>query len=138
MFYCKLCVLTREKFKFSIHIDECIVAMDKNGKTQWFKSIMGETRSGLVGAFKHNAQINIIGGISRKGATKLVIYSGNTCADGFKILAREFLLRFIDIYYPRHHRLHMDNAPFHVSTKNLRWMTANRLNHFKRLRRVQI
>jgi hypothetical protein len=51
--------------------------MDKNGKTQWSRKFPYETRLG----FKANTNIlnqsvHIIGGISWRGATKLMIFTG--------------------------------------------------------------
>ena len=56
--YCNLCKTHKELFKFSIFLDECIVAMDKNGKFQWYKKgLKGETRSGLQAKYKHAASV---------------------------------------------------------------------------------
>ena len=129
--YCKLCIISGERFFFSIHIDECTVSMDKNGKTQWFRSFPGETKSGVVGKYKHPATINIIGGISRSGPTKLMVYKGETNSTGFQELADEFLIPFIKEKYPKYHRLHMDNAPFHTSADSLKWLAQKQLNHYK-------
>ena len=104
--------------------------MDKNARCQWYRSgLAGETKSGLKSKYKHNASIHVIGGISRLGRTKLMIYSGKTNTPGFQELAAEFIIPFVNEAYPDYHRLHFDNASFH--TKSLSWFNQNGLNHFK-------
>ena len=50
--------------------------MYKNARTQWFRnSLAGETKSGLRPQYKHAAPIHLIGGISRRGRKKLMIFS---------------------------------------------------------------
>ena len=53
--------------------------MDKNGKTQWHRKFPGETRLGFKGQYKHTQSVHIIGGISRREATKLMIFTGSFC-----------------------------------------------------------
>ena len=51
--------------------------MDKIGKFQWYwRCLSDETRSGLKPIYKYVASIHFVGGISRRGATKLMIFSG--------------------------------------------------------------
>jgi hypothetical protein len=75
--FAKLCIDLGERFDNSIFLDECTVSMDKNGKTQWYRKFPGETRLGFKGQYKHTQSVHIIGGISRRGATKLMIFTGN-------------------------------------------------------------
>ena len=49
------CLNTFERFLYSIFIDECTVALDKNSRTQWYRKVPGETRLGFKGKFKHAA-----------------------------------------------------------------------------------
>lgn len=130
--YCNLCKTHKELFKFSIFLDECIVAMDKNGKFQWYKKgLKGETRSGLQAKYKHAASVNILGGISRRGATKLMIFTGHLNAPGFRYLEDLFIVPFVTEVYPDYHRLHLDNASYHVTDTTVEWLERNDLNHFK-------
>ena len=128
--FCNFCILTGEDFQYSIFIDECTVSMDKNGRFQWYRSgLAGETRSGLKSKYKHAASVHILGGISRSGRTKLMIFSGKLNTQGFQELATEFIIPFVHEVYPEYHRLHLDNASFH--TKSSDWFNQNGLNHFK-------
>ena len=129
--YCNFCLINGERFFFSIHIDECTVAMNKNGRTQWFRKFSDETRSGLQSKYKHTASVHIIGGISRRGATKLIVFTGKNDSDAFQDLAGDFLIPFIIETYPDHHRIQMDNAKFHTSIETVDWLVNNNLNHFK-------
>ena len=127
--FCNFCVLTKETFDYSIFIDECTVSMDKNGRFQWYKKRKNQTKSGLVAKYKHTASIHILGGISRLGKTKLMIFSGKVNTAGFKQLADQFIIPFVNDKYSTYHRLHLDNASFH--TKSAQWFEDNGLNHFK-------
>lgn len=127
--FCNFCRLTREDFEYSIFIDECTVKMDKNGRFQWYKKRKNQTKSGLVAKYKHTASIHVIGGISRRGRTKLIIFSGNTNTAGFKEVASQFISPFVAEKYSTYHRLHLDNASFH--TNSSQWLAQNGLNHFK-------
>jgi transposase len=104
--------------------------MTKKGRFQWHRSgIAGEIRSRLKPKYKHEASIHILSGISRKGPTKLMIFSCKLNTAGFKELAREFIIPFVNDRYAEYHRLHLDNASFH--TKAAPWFVENNLNHFK-------
>ncbi len=74
----------------------------------------GETRLGFKGKFKHAPTVHIIGGISRRGPAKLMIFTGNLNANGVMLLFDEFLVPFVNRYYPHYHQIHMDNAPTHT------------------------
>ena len=97
----------------------------------WYKVIAGETRLGLIGKYKHVASVHVLGGISRKGATQLVIFEGRLDSKKFQRLSRQFLIPFIQLNYPNHHRLHMDNAPAHTSTSTRNFLSHNIINHYK-------
>ena len=85
----------------------------------------------LRSKYKHAASIHILGGISRLGKTRLMIFSGKLNAIGFQQLAEEFLVPFINQFYPEHHCIHMDNASFHTCEDTREWWNLNLLNHFK-------
>ena len=70
--------------------DECTVAIDKNGRTQWFRKCPGETRLEFKGKFKHAHAVHIIGGILRRGKTKLIIFRRNLNAEFLKELFSVF------------------------------------------------
>jgi hypothetical protein len=129
--YASLCLSSHETFNESIFIDESTVQLNKNANRIWYKFIYGETRLGLIGKNKHEPSVHIIGGISRSGPTKLVIFEGKLNARGFQRVSRIFLLPFIAQNYPLHHRLHMDNAPTHSANTTKNFLIQNGVNHFK-------
>ena len=69
--------------------------------------------------------------ISRRGATKLIIYTGRTNSARFQELGDQFLVPFCNQIYPEYHRIHMDSASFHVCPETKVWWDLNGLNHFK-------
>ena len=90
-FFCNFCKISKEVFDYSIFLDKCTVMMNKNARTQWFRnSLAGETKSGLRPKYKHAASIHLKGGISRRGRTKLMIFSGMLNGPGFMELADKF------------------------------------------------
>ena len=57
--------------------------MDKNGKFQRYRrGLSDETPSGLKPEYKHVASIHVVGGISRRGSTNIMIFSGYQNASG--------------------------------------------------------
>ena len=67
LIFCKFCLLSfqDDAFQYSIFLDKCTVMMVKNAPTQWFRDAPGEIR--LVGKYKHETSVHIIGAISRRG-----------------------------------------------------------------------
>ena len=130
-FFAKVILEFEDQFLDSIFIDESTVQMNKNASTIWYKVISGETRLGLIGKYKHAASVHILGGISRKGPTSLVIFQGTLDSKKFQRLAHQFLVPFIRSNYPEHHRLHMDNAPAHTAIKTRVFINENNINHYK-------
>ena len=106
--------------------------MDKNGKFHWFRrGLTGETRSGLQAKYKHTASVHVLGGISRRGATQLMIFTSHFNARGFQYLGNSFIVPFVNQVFPEYHRLHLDNASFHCCATSVEWLQNNNLNHFK-------
>ncbi len=91
----------------------------------------GETRIGLVGKYSHSFKFHVIGGISRSGPTELLLFQGNMNGPGFQHLISRFLVPFINQKFPYSHRLHMDNAPSHISGETVAFLNSNGINWFK-------
>lgn len=129
--FCQLCLTVRMNFDHSIFIDEVTAQMDKNGSMIWFKKDENETRLGLVGRYKHLPRVHVIAGISRRGATQVIIFEGHLDARAFCDILNIFLIPFIHQNYPNFHRLHTDNAPCHSSVRTRAFLDAHNINHFK-------
>ena len=70
-------LLFNDKFMNSIFIDESTVQATKNAHKIWYKPFPDETRLGLISKYAHLESVSVLGGISRKGATPLMIYKSN-------------------------------------------------------------
>ena len=66
-----------DTFMNSIFIDESTVQATKNAHQIWNKPFPNETRLGLISKFAHLESVNVIKGISRRGATPLIIFKSN-------------------------------------------------------------
>jgi hypothetical protein len=66
----------RDKFTDSIFIDESTVQSTKNAYKIWNKPFANETRLGLIEKYAHPISVNLLGGISRRGPTPLIIFKG--------------------------------------------------------------
>ena len=64
---------------------------------------------------KHPLKLHVWAGISRRGPTPVVIFSGIMDADLYVTILQQGLLPFIRDTYPASHRLMQDNDPKHTS-----------------------
>jgi len=60
-------------------------------------------------------KIHVWGGISKRGATKIVMFTGIMDASRLTQILEVGLLPFIQEVYPENHRLYQDNDPKHTS-----------------------
>ncbi len=67
--YAHICLLTSERFLNFIFVDECTVQLCQHGSSYRYKK--RPDKIALIGKYKHEASVHVIGGISRKGRTKL-------------------------------------------------------------------
>ena len=75
--YCCLCKIYKEKYENVVAIDECSVVVRLAGYKNYRKSSSDILRAvgGKIGKPKHSAvKIHLLGGISRKGLTHLVMF----------------------------------------------------------------
>ena len=93
--FANACLKYNEKFHQTFFIDESTIQLNRNGSRIWFKLMPHENAFGLVGKFKSPSQVNVIGGISRLGATNLLIFDGKMDAEGFERMSRQFMLPFL-------------------------------------------
>ena len=102
--------------------------MVKNAPTQWFRDAPGEIR--FVGKYKNETSVYIIGTISRRGPSIIVLFNGHLNQHGFQGLCAEFLIPFVREIYPDYHRIHLDNATHHVAQTTANYFSNNNLNRF--------
>ena len=122
-------MLSNELFELAIFLDECTVELCFEPKQSWYKKEPGKIK--LVGKYQHEVSVHILGAISRRGPSKLMIFTGKLKAVGFQMLCDEFLIPFIREKYPLVHRVHMDNAKFHVNDSTKTYFLRNMIYHFK-------
>ena len=118
-------------FCYNIFIDECIIKANRNANRVWYKPRPGQIRIGLIGRYSHPVQINVIGGISRRGPTHLVVFEGAVNTNSFQELLDDFLIPFIQNIYPDYHALNMDNARYHTADLTRQYLLNHNINHFK-------
>ncbi|VDI49520.1 Hypothetical predicted protein [Mytilus galloprovincialis] len=78
---------------------------------------------------KHPLKVHVLGGISRRGTTTILIFEGILKSDFFvNTILRLGLLPFIRQTYPDQHRFQQDNDPKHRSNLSKRFMQENQIN----------
>ena len=95
-----------------IWTDECSVQLESHRKTTYHKE--GEP-SRMISGLKHPSKVHVWAGISAKGATSIVIFTGILTATRYTDILEAALIPFIEEHYPEHHRFQQDNDPKHTS-----------------------
>ncbi|CAF1014008.1 unnamed protein product [Brachionus calyciflorus] len=126
-----MCLYYNDFFDDVIFIDEVTVEIRKNTYKRWFKNDVIEVYRGKVGRARHNPKVHVLAGISRRGATKCVIFEGKLNSNGFQLLFKKTIKKFIENEYSDGHRLIMDNDSKHASFSTQRFLVRNYINHFK-------
>ena len=80
---------------------------------------------------KHPLKVHVWGGISKQGATQLVIFSGIMNATIYGDILSVSLLPFIQEAFPDGHRLYQDNDPKHTSKYIQRFFERNGVTWWK-------
>jgi hypothetical protein len=121
--------LFKESFDDVIFIDESTVELRNFGYTRWQNSMIQISKK--VGKAKHNVKVHIFAGISRRGATSIIIFENFLDSKGFKRLIERSVLPFVRNEFPDGHRLYMDNDPKHTSRYTKFFLETKQINHFK-------
>ena len=80
---------------------------------------------------KHPFKIHLWGGISCKGATPLVLFTGKLCATKLLKIFDAGLLDFVTTKYPTTHRFMQDNDPKHTSGLASEYLDNHGINWWK-------
>jgi hypothetical protein len=111
--FCQDLQSTNEKFQDVIFTDESSIAMERHSKItfhRWWEPPR------LKGKPKHPIKVNVWAAISRRGVSKMTIFSGIMDAPFFvEGVLRPHLLPFIKETFPDGHRSMQDNDPKHTS-----------------------
>ena len=101
-----------EQFQNVVFTDECTVQLDHHGRLCFRKQ--KQSRS-LKQRPKHPAKVHIWGGISMRGATRLVMFTGIMNAIKYGQILETGLVPFLRTCFPDGARLQQDNDPKHSS-----------------------
>ena len=101
-----------EQFENIIFTDECTVQLDHHARLCFRKENAPRV---LKQRAKHPAKIHIWGGISMRGATRLIMFKGNMNAIRYGKIVEAGLVPFVRAIFPDGHRLQQDNDPKHCS-----------------------
>ena len=107
--------------------DECTVQLESHRRITFRKERQPVTYRMKP---KHPPKINIWAGISRRGATNVVIFSGTLTATCYVDILEIGLLPFLETYYPDGHRFQQDNDPKHTSRYAQWWYSEKGVNWF--------
>ena len=101
-----------EKFEDVIFMDESSVLLECHRRISFRKR--GAPRK-LKYKHKHPSKVHVWGGISKRGATSIIIFTGILTATRYAKILQSALIPFLKEKYPDHHRLFQDNDPKHTS-----------------------
>ena len=102
----------KEDFKNVIFADECSVQLEQHSRICFRKRLQPRK---LKQRAKHPVKIHIWGGISTRGATRVIMFSGIMNAQRLATILEAGLLPFISERFSDGHRLFHDNDPKHAS-----------------------
>lgn len=110
--WCKIQLDNKERFENVVFTDECTVQLDHHGRLCFRKQ---KQPRALKQRPKHPAKVHIWGGISMRGATRLVMFTGTMNAVKYGQILETGLVPFIRTCFPDGARLQQDNDPKHSS-----------------------
>lgn len=110
--WCKEQLRAKEEFDDVIFTDESTIQLEQHSRLCFRKQRMARN---LKQRPKHPIKVHIWGGISKRGATDVVIFTGIMNAERLATVFESGLLPFLRKYFPDGHRLQQDNDPKHSS-----------------------
>ena len=126
--WCKERLAEQEQFNDVIFTDESTFQLDRHRRKCFRKQ--GAPRK-LKYKHKHPPKVHVWPGISRRGATSIVIFDGTMTATRYGDILTASLLPFIREKYPQSHRLYQDNDPKHTSRYIQTYFMDNRVRWWK-------
>ena len=124
--WCEVQEQNRETFDDVIFTDESKVMTTTISRRSY--RMKGQPNRGVPKP-KHPYSVMVWGGISKKGATSLVIFTGIMKSEFYQEqILRGALMPFIAENLPEHHRFMQDNDPKHTSRSTKQFMADNHIN----------
>ena len=111
-----------------IFSDKSSVQLESHRKTSYHK--VGPPLR-LCGRPKHPVKVHVWGGISCRGATQIVIFTGIMNATRYTDILDASLVPFIETHYPSNHRFQQDNDPKHTSRWAQNYFEEKQINWWK-------
>ena len=112
LLWCREQVRVNEQFADVVFTDECTVQLEQHNRVCFRKRLQPRL---LKQYAKHPVKIHIWGGISTRGATDVIMFTGIMDSQRLSRVLEVGLLPFLRRYYPDGHRLQQDNDPKHAS-----------------------
>ena len=126
--WCREQIEAHEGFENVIFSDECSVAVDNHSRLCFRKK--GNPRK-LKPKPKHPHKVHVWGGISKRGATQIVIFTGILTATRFCDVIDSGLLPFVETTFSNGYRFQQDNDPKHTSRFVQQHFNAKRIIWWK-------
>ena len=98
-----MCKASNINYTDSVFIDETTRQANKNSPMQRFQNFSDVTRRGLIPKYSHEPSVYVIGGISRRGPTPLIVFEGHMDSLGFQSLCDQFLIPVFTTTVPNGH-----------------------------------
>ena len=112
LIWCKEQLRVKEDFSNVIFTDECTVQLENHSRLCFRKRYQPRI---LKQRAKHPVKLHIWSGISKHGATNIIMFTGIMNAERPCAVFQAGLLPYIQNTFPDWHRLQQDNDPKHAS-----------------------
>ena len=120
--WCRYLKDTNERYENIVFTDECTVQLERHSRLCFRKQRQCRL---LKPRAKHPVKIHVWGGISSRGATNVVMFSGIMDAPRYQQILEAGLLPFLNECFPDGHRVQQDNDPKHCSNHIDRFFTEH-------------
>ena len=122
------CLEDEEQFGDVIFTDECTVQLECHRRKSFRKK---NAPRKLKYRHKHPPKVHVWAGISKRGATCLVMFQGIMTATRYGDILTASLIPFVHKAYPDGYRLYQDNDPKHTSRYIQAFFACNSITWWK-------